>query len=159
MQLFILDREPSVAVQYLSDCHVCKMCLETAQILSSVMFNKGITVDETLPKPYNPKHPVIQAIQSPEQINWVFCYYFSLHHEFYMRFHKPHAYNILKYTYADALYDIKRNISCEGLARDFKDFCTDKSDIVEAHRDYYRYKKSIIKNWKYTYREEPEWLL
>lgn len=159
MQLFILDKNPILAVRCLCDCHVRKMCLETAQILSSVMFNKGITVDEALPKPYNPKHPVIQAIQTPEQINWVLCYNFSLHHEFYMRFMKVHAYNTLKYKYANALCDNKQYFSCEGLARDFKDFYTDKTDIVEAYRDYYRYKKTIIKNWTYTNRKEPVWLM
>ena len=31
-------------------------------------------------------------------------------------------------------------------------------EIVEAYREYYRFKKSIIRNWKYTNAEEPEWL-
>lgn len=53
MQLFILDYEPSASVQMMSDCHVIKMCLETAQILSSVRFNKGFEHNEIIPKPYN----------------------------------------------------------------------------------------------------------
>lgn len=71
MQLFILDFTPSVSVRMMSDCHVIKMCLETAQILSSVRFNKGFEHNCLIPKPYNPKHPVITAIDNQEKINWL----------------------------------------------------------------------------------------
>lgn len=161
MQLSILDREPTVAVKYLSDCHVRKMCLETAQILSSVMYLNHYDLLENMPKPYNPKHPVIQAIKTPAQINWVLHYNDALQEEYKYRFGKEHAYYGIR-LYYNVMYSLKPFPpvkSPEGLARDFKDFCTDKSDIVEAHRDYYRYKKSIIKNWKYTLRKEPEWLV
>ena len=37
MQLFILDHDPGRVPAMLCDVHVRKMCLETAQILSSVI--------------------------------------------------------------------------------------------------------------------------
>ena len=159
MQLFILDKNPTLASRYLSDCHVIKMCLETAQILSSVCFNRGISIPKQCPKPYNPKHPVIQAIKTPEQIQWVVSYNYDLHTEFLHRFGKPHAYFWNSILYCDLLGVQNKKTSCNDLACDFKDFYTEKSDIVKAHRQYYKYKKSIIKNWKYTNRIEPVWLV
>jgi hypothetical protein len=160
MQLFVLDESPTLSAQYLADVHVRKMCLETAQILSSVCFNNGIELLSTsYPKPYNPKHPVIQAIRTQAQINWVVYYNIMLQHEYYMRFGKVHVYNPLKIGYMRVLWDRTVAPNCSGLACDFKGFNTDATDTVEAHRDYYRHKKSIIKNWNYTLREEPEWLV
>lgn len=56
MQLYVLDKNPSKAVGMLADCHIIKMCLETAQILSSVIENNHLTKSENLPKPYNQNH-------------------------------------------------------------------------------------------------------
>jgi hypothetical protein len=160
MQLFILDYEPKISVEMLSDCHVIKMCLETSQILSSVMFNLGIKRELFLPKPYNPRHPVIMAINNEDKINWLLDYNKSLHNEYIYRFNKEHSYYKLINS-----YEIIRNKSLEkydikklDFARDFKDFACNKSDLVESFREYYKYKKTIIKRWKYTKREEPNWL-
>jgi hypothetical protein len=160
MQLFILDYEPCVSAQMMSDCHIIKMCLETAQILSSVRFNKGFEHNEIIPKPYNTKHPVITAIDNQEKINWLLDYNRAIHSEYVYRFNKHHAYfkliefyehlrdNSIKY------YDKSKL----NFARDFKDFTTTKTDLIESFREYYKMKKSIIKRWKYTKRSEPEWM-
>ena len=161
MQLFVLDRCPVNSAMYLADVHVIKMCLETAQILSSVMAIKGLPLFEGAPKAYSTRHPVISAIDTQEKLNWVLSHNFALHVEFIYRFHKQHKYFKLARNYIDTLSTIEQvaeEVSPEGLARDFKDFITTKEDIVEAHRDYYKFKKSIIKRWKYTKREEPDWL-
>lgn len=161
MQLFVLDRCPVHSAMYLADVHVIKMCLETAQILSSVMVIKGLPLFEGAPKAYNTRHPVIRAIDTQAKINWVLHYNLALHIEFMYRFRKKHKYYGLARTYIGTLTmmeQLTENESPEGLARDFKDFTTTKEDIVEAHRDYYKLKKSIIRRWKYTNREEPAWL-
>lgn len=154
MQLFILDRCPVHSAMYLADVHVIKMCLETAQILSSVMAIKGLPQIEGAPKAYNTRHPVIRAINTQEKINWVLHHNLALHIEFIYRFHKQHKYYKLARNYMNTLStmeQVTKQVSPEGLART-------KEDIVEAHRDYYKFKKSVIKRWKYTNREEPDWL-
>lgn len=161
MQLFILDRCPVHSAMYLADVHVIKMCLETAQILSSIMAIKGLPLFEGAPKPYNTRHPVIKAIDTQAKLNWVLNHNIALQAEFIYRFHKQHKYFKLFGNYIETLSvleQVAKQASPEGLARDFKDFTTTKEDIVEAHRDYYKFKKSIIKRWKYTNREEPDWL-
>ena len=158
MQLFILSRSPLESAMSLSDVHLRKMCLETAQILSSVMCRKEIPLRIDMPCPYHLNHPVITAIRTREQINWVASYNEFLHLEYLIRFGKHHAYCRLAEGYTGILYDPSCGCSPEGLARDFKDFQTAEPDLISAHREYYRFKKTIIRNWKFTGTEEPLWL-
>ena len=49
MNIFVLDPDPEKAASMLCDCHVRKMCLETAQILSACMVIRDIPLeDETI---------------------------------------------------------------------------------------------------------------
>ena len=160
MQLFILDHIPKNAASMLCDQHLRKMCLETAQILSSVMFLHGVTPVDGMPKPYNPHHPVIAALDNQHKINWTVLYNEALQREFLFRFGKAHAYAGLTPEYRKALFRENLKIRMEKLsfARDFKDIYIFEPDIVKAYRIYYKYKKSILKRWSYTNTKEPDWL-
>lgn len=163
MNVFVLDRRPDLAPIYLADVHVIKMCLETAQILSSISVRCGKKLTASMPKPYNPKHPVICGIRESDQINWLLEYNKALHEEYKYRFGKPHVYSKLVRQYFKLLQtplDTEGflTVSCEGFTKDFKDFETDVEDIVDAYRAYYCFKKSQIKRWKYTRRKEPSWV-
>ena len=83
MQLFVLDYDPGRAAVMLCDVHLRKMCLETAQILSSVLFRQGRGLLPEMPKAYNPAHPVIRAVDTPQKINWVLLYNYALHGEYF----------------------------------------------------------------------------
>lgn len=159
MQLFILDKDPGVAVQYLADCHVVKMCLETAQILSALLMIEGHSLLPGLPKPQNLTHPVIRAIDTNNKKLFVALYNYKLQLEYTHRFNKTHAYRYLVPYYREILCKDNTSYDCSGLAAVFKDFTTDKEDLIQAHRDYYRHKKQLINKWKYTKRKEPAWLL
>lgn len=161
MQLFILDQNPERAAEMLCDSHLRKMCLETAQILSSVLYRQGRAVPSELPKPYNPNHPVIRAIDTPEKIYWVIRYNMSLHREYFRRFGKTHAYYSFCRKYRKLFSCIPLILRKEDLtfARDFKDFSIEESELVLAYRSYYRYKKTKLRSWHYTKTPEPDWLL
>ena len=160
MQLFILDEIPERAAGMLCDCHLRKMCMETAQILSSVLYRRGRAVPEQLPKPYNPSHPVILAIDTPEKICWVIRYNLSLHREYFRRFGKRHAYYSFCRIYRKQFCCTAIPLRKDDLtfARDFKDIEISEPDIVLAYREYYRYKKKKLRNWKYTNAPEPDWI-
>ena len=88
----------------------------------------------------------------------------ELHLEYFKRFKYRHAYAELSLHYCSKLAKIfedtfSYNKEDLTFCRDFKDFSSDKEDIVKAFRDYYRYKKSIIGRWNYTNAIEPDWLL
>ena len=158
MQLFILDRNQYRAVEMLADVHVRKMCLETAQILSAVMVINGNLLSENMPAIYNINHPVIRALQSTAKINYTLYYNWALQNEFLYRFEKKHKYYDLAEVYFEKLF-VPSEHEDWSFFRNFKDFATETPDIVDAYREYYRFKKSIIRNWHYTKRKEPDFLL
>ena len=160
MQLFILDYAPEAAATMLCDVHLRKMCLETSQILSSVLHNRHIAPFPDMPKAYNPAHPVIRALNTPAKINWCIIYNDALHREYTCRFDRTHAYASLCGMYRKILFVPQVPLLPETLdfARNFKDIEISIPDIVEAYREYYRYKKLILRRWQYTRRPEPAWL-
>ena len=92
MQLYILDRSPGNSARFLADVHVIKMCLETVQIISGVINNLHLFEVPGMVKPYNPRHPVITAVDTPEKLNWLLVYNWNLQCEFLWRFKKKHAF-------------------------------------------------------------------
>ena len=161
MQLFILDYDPELVPGMLCDAHLRKMCLETAQILSSVLLVQGKPSWKDMPKPYNPKHPVIRALDTDQKINWAAVFNSALHEEYRRRFGKTHAYAGLCRGYEVLLHQSGIRIDPDGwsFARAFKGIIIREPDIVAAYRTYYQYKKRIlIRNWNYTRTAEPDWL-
>lgn len=117
------------------------------------------------PGPYNTKHPVITAVDNESKLKYVLWYNCELQSEYRHRFGKFHAYYKLHHYYLQALLPPLTPPSSyysgsdpEGLHRCFGSFVSQEQDLVYAYRDYYRYKKSVIRNWKYTNRQEPAWL-
>lgn len=159
VQLFILDENPRKAAICLCDKHLRKMCLENAQILSSVMLNWHLPRLPAMPKPYNPQHPVIKKIDNQAKLNWVLIYNSALQREYLFRFEKMHAYNFLAHKYMRIMY--KSDTVCNDLsfAAVFKDFSAASSDTVTAYRQYYCYKKHAMKDFSYTKRTQPAWLI
>ena len=160
MQLFILDHDPGRVPAMLCDAHVHKMCLETAQILSSVIRRQGKKLPPGVPKPYNMNHPVIRALDTAQKINWAVRFNTALQREYCRRFGKKHAYSGLTEIYHALLFRPGTTIDPAGwtFARDFKDVTISEPDIVLAYREYYRRKKKILRRWHYTGTKEPDWL-
>jgi hypothetical protein len=157
MNIFVLDKDPGLAVQMLCDCHVRKMCMETAQILSGVMLRNGFKLIDRMPKPQNVNHPVISAIDAPEKIIWVCVYYYYLLKEYAYRFNKLHKYTGVFLEYYP-IFTPGVMPDCTGLAKYCGDLDVSQLDIVSAYRMYYTEVKKpqlIAKNlWKFTQRED-----
>lgn len=134
MQLFVLDKEPAFAPEYLADVHVRKMCLETAQILSTIWDSKGMPLHDDMTKPYNSNHPVISAIDTPWKLNWVLLYNINLQAEYTMRFGKDHKYARLVDAYMEGLYDYnnRNDITGYDFSKNFKEFKTNNTYVVGA---------------------------
>ncbi len=160
MQLFVLDYDPQRAAQMLCDVHLRKMCLETAQILSAAAVNLHLALPEILPKPYNRHHPAVKMLALPSMLQWTLQYNRFLHGEYFFRFGKSHVYSYLINIYAELLspYAAADNTALKTLCGVFKDFTPQSSDIVEAYREYYLFKKTQMRSWHYSRRQEPVWL-
>ena len=157
--MFILDPEPEVAAMMLCDVHVRKMCLETAQMLSSVIVRRGGVLLEQMPRVYNINHPVITALDTPFKINWAVRHNEALQREYVYRFGRRHAYWKLTAAYREELFTAGVVAEDWSFARNFSRRNIVSASIVSAYREYYRYKKQVLSRWHYTRREEPVWLL
>lgn len=158
MQLFILDKDPVRAAGMLCDAHLRKMCLENCQILSGVTLNHGLPLQYGMPKVCNIHHPVIRALDTPFKINWAVNHNFALQQEYFRRFGKRHAYAELPEKYHQMLFSPGEYTADWSFARCFNGIPIDDPDIIEAFREYYRCKKSLLRRWHYTNAPEPAWL-
>lgn len=89
MNIFVTDSCPIQSAKNLDDKRVIKMVLETAQILSTVMRQRGI-----LDAPYKPthlNHPCVKWVLSDQfHVNWLLDHFEALCSEFRLRQGKRH---------------------------------------------------------------------
>ena len=89
MNIFFLDRDPTLAAQSHSDQHVVKMVLETAQILCAALHRYGIAAAY---KPTHSRHPcVLWAGDSLAHWQWVRRLGLALGEEYTFRRNRRHA--------------------------------------------------------------------
>jgi hypothetical protein len=146
MNIFILDSDPVKAAQYLCDKHIVKMCLETAQILS--------TISNGPYKPTHANHPcTIWARETLGNYRWLVVHGIAIGQEYEYRYGKEHkSLDIIKSCISYRPND-STVITPFALAmpQEYR-----KEDAVESYRDYYMSKRAFC-DW--TEREVPEWYL
>ncbi len=147
MNIFILDRNPVFAAHYLCDKHVVKMCLETAQILSTI--NGG---------PYKATHKnhpcVLWAGRTIGNYNWLYTHGVAIANEYTFRFGKTHK----SKEVIEALQTPVVPITDTPI-EDFVLCMPDNFKIenpVSAYRNYYMTKRDFC---KWTNREIPNWFV
>lgn len=90
MNLFYLDANPKIAAEYHCDKHVCKMIVETAQMLSTAHHLCGHASD-SIYKPAYPNHPMTVWVRT-NSANYTYAYmlFCSLLSEYHTRYGKTH---------------------------------------------------------------------
>lgn len=149
MNIFILDKNPSLAAAYHCDKHVVKMILESAQIMSTVLHMKG------LPAPYKPTHqhhPCVKwAAESDANYAWLFDLFEALCDEYQARYckrHKCEQYTEPFLLYYSYLPHPTSFVQC--MPDEYK-----QDDVVAAYRTYYMKDKAHFAKWKLG--NVPEW--
>jgi hypothetical protein len=146
MNIFILDIDPVKAAQYLCDKHIVKMCLETAQILSTISGGPY--------KPTHANHPcTLWAKETLGNYRWLVVHGLAIGDEYTHRYGKVHkSVEVIKACKLFEPNTIER-VTPFALAmpEEFR-----KIDPVESYRDYYMLKKDFC-DW--TKRDYPEWFL
>lgn len=74
MNIFVLDPSPKIAASMHCDQHLHKMILESAQMLSTIVFLNQPKLHHTgnYYKPTHPKHPcTIWLMSAPDNITWM----------------------------------------------------------------------------------------
>jgi len=144
MNIFVLDRDIKKNVQYHNDKHVVKMCLEYAQLLSTVSNLSGI---ETEYKATHIKHPCVLWLQkSLSHWLWLKDLALALGEEYTFRYDKKHK----------SIEKVVKNlpqakIADKGWLEDPPQAMPEKyrnKDVVKAYQQYYQGEKASFSKWK-----------
>ena len=185
MNVFYLDTDPSRAAQYMTDRHVVKMILESAQLLSTAhrildghMEVRQRLVPGTLEVPKYRKHKVwilpdarqeqmyqathinhpsaVWVRERVENYLWLVDHFFALMYEYTFRYGKHHASKELGYPLQSPPMNLKEfDFTPPPSAMDSKYIISD--DPVINYRNYYKYGKAHLHKW--TKREQPDWMV
>ena len=157
MNIFYLDKNPSIAAEMACDKHVVKMILESAQLLSTA--HRVIDGDEYadkvgLYKMAHKNHPsTIWTRTSTENYMWLNRYFGALCREYTYRYGKHHASERL----LGPLAHVPKGLTYSGFTdppQCMPDYCKGE-DTVLAYQNYYILEKSRFAKWKK--RPVPEW--
>lgn len=153
MNIFVLDTDPVKAAAYHCDKHVCKMLVETAQILSTVI-QKHDPEAQGFYKPTHKNHPcVLWAGETKENFRWLYHLGRALCEQYTRRYGKTHKsetiiIGALSYYFYIPPGKLEPFVQC--MPEDVKD-----TDPVKAYRQYYITYKSDLLQWK---TEIPYWV-
>lgn len=153
MNIFALDIDPEQAAKWHCDSHVNKMCLETAQMLSTINRMAGKTGQF-----YRPTHKnhmcTVWARASTENYRWLWRLGNFLSLEFEQRSRKVHASSHI----INLAKEIPNNVPVGSLTK-FALCMPDRykaSNPIEAYKAFYKAEKRHGKlgTWKIN---KPEW--
>lgn len=157
MNIFVLDEDPGIAAQMLCDKHVCKMIVETAQILSAAHHYYNTKFKDKVYKPTHMNHPctkwVRESADNYDWTSWYLCFLMIEYHKRYQKIHKTH--DIITFLY----YNPVKYCGNYKLHTQFVQAIPDKykcDDAVKAYRAYYLGEKMGFAKWKLG--NEPDWV-
>ena len=157
MNIFYLDRSPSIAAEMHCDKHVVKMILESAQMLSTAhrVIDGDEYADEVgLYKMAHKNHPsTIWTRTSTENYMWLNRLFGALCREYTYRYGKHHASERL----LSPLAHVPNGLTYSGFTdppQCMPEECKG-DDTVLAYQKYYIVEKSDFARWKS--RAIPEW--
>ena len=94
MNIFYLDVSPITAVEYMSNKHIVKMIIESAQLLSTahhILDGKTEIEGVELYKPTHKNHPSAVWVRESEwHYDWLYRHFVELCHEYTARYGKIH---------------------------------------------------------------------
>lgn len=155
MNIFVVDKDPEIAAKSLCDKHVIKMILESAQLLSTHDRLNGLEGERY--KITHRNHPCRISLNNKFNYIWLCKHLNYLLEEYTHRFNKVHKTSTLFLKYWKSFINEQLDFSkCEFvqcMLEEIKD-----SNVILAYRSYYKYKSVVMKSFKYTNRERPEWL-
>jgi hypothetical protein len=151
VNIFVLDKCPKIAAKSLCDKHVVKMVLESAQMLSTALWQHNVEA------PYKPayiNHPcTLWSGKTRSNFDWLLKHSWALLVEYQARYQRVHK-SLLAINFAE------KNRKCipAGPLTDFVQAMPEeykKLDPIAAYRSYYLGEKMSFATWK---RNKPNWI-
>jgi hypothetical protein len=164
MNIFVLDYDYNKAADYHADKHICKMIVETAQMLCTAYHilgekHKINTIFQRCGKFYkktHANHPCsIMVRDNINNFDWVLQLGLRLCFQYYIRFgdhSKNHSTTplLLEMESRRPYLPNKPLWFAQAMPEQYKNH-----DTIIAYRNYYMAEKRHIAKWKYT--QQPEW--
>lgn len=181
MNIFYLDHDPVIAAQMQCNKHISKMCVESAQMLSTAhrMLDGTIvlgpsksgkrivkhwilegTNNDILYKAVHINHPcTVWTRECSANYEWHFQHFVALAEEYQFRYGKVHAsleklYDIL----AKPPLHIRKSAELTQIPLAMHDECKISDDPVVCYRTFYMTKQDRF-NMVWTKRNVPDWFV
>lgn len=177
MNIFVVNRDPWLAAKDLCDRHVCKMVVESAQMLSTahrvldgtpstalsrtgrrlkVWSHPNLAMDQILCKATMVGHPCTKwVMENNKNYFWLYDHLDALLREYTARYVKRHSMEGLTYHF---LSSAPRAITMANGHTPFAQAMPDQyrvaDDAVTAYRNYYMGEKRRFATWKTA---KPKW--
>ena len=152
MNIFALSCDPVEAARWHCDRHIVKMPLESAQILSTVVWGLG---SEARYKPTHKNHPcTLWAGECSGNYEWLVQLGLALCNEYTHRYNRQHACGAVIREISAPLPSLRiapRSAFALAMPEEYK-----QVDSVAAYQAYYRAEKAHLHSWKN--RQPPVWL-
>lgn len=160
MNIFAVDKDPVLAAQALSDRHVSKMILESAQMLSFVAVRHGFPALYKTSGSHKSHPATIWAGNRYANWKWLVDHALALEEEKYFRTGRGHiSADVIRYYVQHGYHPPE-----DGLEKQLFVLCMpDKYRLpqrVRAYRNFYVGEKQIFKDGRravWTKREPPSW--
>lgn len=161
MNVFYVDADPEVAARSLCDKHVSKMCLESAQIVSTVVRETLSVTDAALYKSTHVNHPIVQWTgKATANFLWVAIHGLALSDEWQFRYvhdnpHKSAAIILQALQYLPALDKVLkgwRSVPPACMPAQYRNAMS----TIASYRNYYHKVKAYMAKWEKG-RKPPYW--
>ena len=182
MNIFYLDKNPYIAAKMSCDKHVCKMIIESAQMLSTAhrmldgehytgRTKNGHKIqrwrldedkEDLIYKACHTGHPsTVWVMANVFHYAWLYKHMIALNEEFKMRYNHTEDHMTIR-KLKEVLRQPPKNIPINKIATDptpaMPDECKIPGDVIGSYRKYYVMKKREFATWK-TPAVIPEWYL
>jgi len=181
MNIFYLDKNPILAAEMSCDKHVCKMIIESAQMLSTAhriidgteyygktangrkikrWLHPNADLELSLYLASHVKHPsTIWVMQSAYNYIWLYRHMMALNEQFKLRYDKPFDHMTIQ-KLGKILKEIPKNIPLNKIGTEpppaMPDECKVPGDSIASYRKYYIMKKRPFATWRKP-SKMPEW--
>jgi len=181
MNIFYLDKDPILAAEMSCDKHVCKMIIESAQMLSTAhriidgteyygktangrkikrWLHPDNDLELSLYLASHVKHPsTIWVMQSAYNYIWLYRHMMALNEQFKLRYDKPFDHMTIQ-KLGKILKEIPKNIPLNKIGTEpppaMPDECKVPGDSIASYRKYYIMKKRPFATWRKP-SKMPEW--
>jgi hypothetical protein len=180
VNIFYVHKDPIVSAKMLIDKHVCKMIIESAQMLSTAhrmldgvkytdrtkkghriqRWRMSSNLEDTLYKACHTGHPsTVWVMENIVHYVWLYKHMIALNDEFKLRYNHTKDHMTIQ-KLKDVLSHTPKNIPINKIATDptpaMPDECKIPGDVIGSYRKYYIEKKQSFASWK-SPSTPPQW--